>query len=186
MRDTNVPRSDTRSAILKAAIKVLARDPRTPLGELAEQAGVGRATLHRYFKSRDELVKEIAMLSVREIDEAVEGLEQRAESAAHLLELILEAVVPLGDRFYFLANEAWVATDPGLKAELDRQIAELEALVEACKAEGSIDQSVPAAWVVGVVDSTIYAAWNLVASGQIAPRDASSLAFKTIMNGVSS
>lgn len=186
MLKPRVHRADSRTAILDSALTALSGDPRIPLGELAERAGVGRATLHRYFKSRDELIRELALMSVREIDEAVEGLDRHATSAIHYLQLVLDAVIPLGDRFHFLANEAWLTTEPLLKQELDRQLESLVELVELCKAEGSVDQSVPSAWIVGAIDSLIYAAWSLVASGHVAQRDASKLLFETLMNGVSS
>jgi len=130
-------------------------------------------------------MREIALASIREIDAAVAGLHDKADSAIHLLELAIEAIVPLGDRFHFLAKETWLATDPTLKEGLDRQLASLTDLVEHCKAEGALDATVPTAWIVGAIDSLIYAAWSLVATGHVAPRDTSSLLLRTLLKGVS-
>lgn len=52
-------RSDARrnvEAILAAAQTALAEDPRTSMGEIGVRAGVHRATVHRHFASREDLV----------------------------------------------------------------------------------------------------------------------------------
>ncbi|MFG0257728.1 MAG: TetR/AcrR family transcriptional regulator [Phycisphaerales bacterium JB043] len=178
------PRSDSRSAILDAACAELASNPRASLSLIAERAGVGRATLHRHFRTREDLIRELAQQSIREIDEAVAGLEDQARSALHFLELVVEAVIPFGDRYHFLANETWAATDPTLSAELDRQLSSLGELIEICKSEGAIDASIPTPWIVSAIDSLIYTAWSLVATGHIAQRGASSLLMRTLLKGV--
>src|SRR4051794_16198943 len=48
--------SDARDRILAAARRRFARDIRAALGEVADDAGVSRATLYRYFPSRADLL----------------------------------------------------------------------------------------------------------------------------------
>src|SRR5512134_449230 len=51
--------SDRRSTgprILAAASRVLAADPSASFAEVADAAGVSRATVHRYFRTRGELL----------------------------------------------------------------------------------------------------------------------------------
>ncbi|WP_435061755.1 TetR/AcrR family transcriptional regulator [Amycolatopsis thermoflava] len=50
-------RDRTRSAILSAAATLLGRDYQAKLAEIANAAGVGRTTLHRYFPDRATLIK---------------------------------------------------------------------------------------------------------------------------------
>ncbi len=48
--DVSTPtRNRTERAILEAAVSVLARDRAATLPQIAQAAGVGRTTLHRYF-----------------------------------------------------------------------------------------------------------------------------------------
>ena len=55
----------TRDEVLAAAQRHLNVDPRASMAVLAAAAGVGRATLHRHFASRDDLLHE---LGTRELD----------------------------------------------------------------------------------------------------------------------
>lgn len=48
--------ADPRERILRGAARRLASEPRATLGEVADDAGVSRATLYRYFPSRAELL----------------------------------------------------------------------------------------------------------------------------------
>ncbi|MEN1705222.1 MAG: TetR/AcrR family transcriptional regulator [Planctomycetota bacterium] len=185
MSDTNTPSdSPSKAAILDSAAAILAQNPGASLASIAEGAGVGRATLHRYFPSRDDLICAIAADSIHAIDSAVEGLEKRASSASHLLELVIEAIVPLGERYHFLTSEASGIVDEESSTALERQYNELASLVDSCKAEGAIDPSVPTAWAVGAIDALIYAAWSLTASGHVARLDAAALVTRTTLRGM--
>ena len=180
------PAVKSQQAILEAAAAVLTANPGASLARIAEEAGVGRATLYRHFSSREDLVRALAMESIREIDESTADLESRARSARHALELIFAAVAPLGERYHFLTRETGLLDDPELACETKRQAAAINKLIEAAKAEGSIAREVPTAWVAAAFDALIYAAWSAVEEGSIARNDAGGLAFRTLLDGLSS
>ena len=60
-------RLSAREALIEAAFAVFSRDPSAPLAQVADRAGVGRATLHRYFASRDELVRALTEIAIAEM-----------------------------------------------------------------------------------------------------------------------
>ena len=57
--NTKALRPSVKEAIIDAAIDTLARNPGASLSEIASRAGVGRASLHRHFSSRGDLVAAI-------------------------------------------------------------------------------------------------------------------------------
>lgn len=154
------------------------------MAEIAAKAGVGRATLYRFFPTRDDLVRTLALESLRQIDEATKMIPYDTLSAEQALAAIVETIVPLGDRFHFLATEPAVLNDPDFMAGSSRQRNELAELVEAMKAEGSIDRAVSTAWAVAAIEALIYAAWSSVDDGLVARRDAAGLAFRTMVRGL--
>lgn len=71
-------RSDARrniDAILDAAGRLLARDPSASMQEIAVAAGVHRATVHRHFASKDDLVRAVRE---RALESFIELLEEHA------------------------------------------------------------------------------------------------------------
>ncbi|MGI9504413.1 MAG: TetR/AcrR family transcriptional regulator [Geminicoccaceae bacterium] len=74
----NQIRPQARDAIIEAAFQLFGRDPSASLADIAERAGVGRATLHRHFKGRDDLMVVLAHTAMRELDEAVDTATEGA------------------------------------------------------------------------------------------------------------
>lgn len=104
-----------RQNILDSAGAVLARTPGASVAEIASAAGVGRATLYRFFATREELIRALALESLRQIDKATQSIPYDTMTAEHGLSETFDAIVPLGDRFHFLSNEPAVVHDPELR-----------------------------------------------------------------------
>ncbi|MCG8590687.1 MAG: TetR family transcriptional regulator [Proteobacteria bacterium] len=174
-------RLTSRDAILAAALELFAENPGTSLAAVAARAGVGRATLHRHFASRDELIRELALAALDATDAAVAGLEEEPDPQL-ALEQMFERLVPLADRFHFLARLP--VQDPEIDRRYAAQIEGLATLVARLRERGVVDASVPDAWMVRVADSLIWDAWSAVAEGSIPARDATALAVRTFLHGL--
>src|SRR6185437_11750132 len=61
----------TKSAIVDAATRLLAVNPGASTQEIADAAGISRASLHRFFPTRDALVEEIAAVAVERVSAAM-------------------------------------------------------------------------------------------------------------------
>ena len=176
-------RPQTRDAIIEAAFQLFKANPKASLGDIAQHAGVGRATLHRYFPSRDELVIELAKIALQELDDAADQAADQAESYTDAIKLILQALVPLADRQWFLANSA-VDANPEIQEAYHRQAKEMADVVEQAKLEGGVGQEWPAAWVVEVLDALLFAAWEMVRKEEATEKQAAELAWNTFVNGL--
>ncbi len=179
-------RPQSRDAIIEAAFQVFGADPRASLADIAERAGVGRATLHRHFKGRDDLMAALAHTAMAELEAAVAEATRDATSYSEALRLSMQAIVPLADRQWFLAAEA--VEDAEHRREVSdgytRQKRELADAVDAAKAEGLFGHDVPTAWIAEAFDNLLYAAWQLVRSGEATPTQAAALAWRTLTTGL--
>lgn len=175
-------RPSSREAIIEAAFQLYSEDPSASLADIAQRAGVGRATLHRHFAGRSELLVELAKVAIAELDKAVEHATTHAQSYTEALKLSVDAIVPLADRQWFLSRET-VEDHPQIRAEYQRQTEELAQAIEEAKKEGNFDSAVPTPWIVQAYDHLIFAAWALVRSGEATPKQAADLAWWTLING---
>ena len=175
-------RPPVREAIMDAAIDTLARNPGASLSEIAARAGVGRASLHRHFPSRGDLVTAITRQCMDEIDAVTDQAVGDARTASERLSRMLAAVIPLGDRYHFLAAEAF--DDATLQARHEADLEWLGSLVDELKAEGVVAPDVPRGWVVANIDAQVWLAWSEVAAGNVASADAAGLAIRTLLQGL--
>ncbi|MEM7458593.1 MAG: helix-turn-helix domain-containing protein [Pseudomonadota bacterium] len=176
-------RPPTRDAIIEAAFAVFSKNPSAALSEIAERAGIGRATLHRHFASRDDLVRALALQANQEMDAAVETACAPAQSYSEAVRLALQALIPLGDRHGFLALELF-SNDADMQAEFARQSRETAELIDAAKREGLFSKAVATSWIVQAFDHLIYAGWESVSAGETTPDQAAELAWRTLTIGL--
>ncbi|MEO1015240.1 MAG: helix-turn-helix domain-containing protein [Pseudomonadota bacterium] len=176
-------RPSPKDAIIEAAFDVLAEAPGASLADIAARAGVGRATLHRHFAGREDLIRTLALIAIEEMDAAADAACEGVESHGEALRRTLAAIIPLGDRHWFLSREP-VDDDPVIAREFERLMRETGELIEAAKSEGVFDEAAPTAWIAQAYDHLIFAAWESVKAGEATHSQAADLAWRTLTIGV--
>ena len=169
-------------AIVDAAIQLLARNPGASMNEIAMVAGVGRATLYRHYSTRDELIAAIFEQSILETDQAVMSSINERMTAFEQLDAMLRAVIPLGDRYHFLATEFSTAEE--LHQKYQKELSWLADLVHQLRLERVVAQDVPIHWAVAQIDQIVWTAWREVGEGRVASADAPNLALRTFTRGL--
>ncbi|MEL7466030.1 MAG: helix-turn-helix domain-containing protein [Pseudomonadota bacterium] len=176
-------RPETRAAIIEAAFLVFNETPAASLGDVAARAGVGRATLHRYFHGRAELMRALALTAMEELDQAIEEKTAGVETYDEGFRLALHAIVPLAARQWFLSQEGLEA-DAEIAAAYAESKRQTRADVERAKDEGVFAADVPTEWIAAAYEHLAYAAWELVRSGDATPKQAADLAWRTLSQGL--
>lgn len=137
------PRADVRrrrEAILEAARAELGEDPSAGLQRIAERAGVHRATLHRHFRTREEL---LSALFGRYVDEVAARLDEVDEDdSATELDAITRICLRVNVRYHVFA---WAPVVPTREhAGLRRGIERMLAAAERAQAAGTFRRDIPA------------------------------------------
>ena len=178
----HVIRPATLEAIVEAAIRVLNANAGATMSEIAVQAGVGRATLHRHFRTRDDLVNAIGIRCIEEMNAAVRAQATADQPAVDRLRSMFRAVIPLGDRYSFLGTD--YTDDPTVHQGYGAQLHWAETLVEDLKEQGDVARDIPSRWVVDQIDQLVWSAWNAIAEGYLAADEATDLAVRTLIDGL--
>jgi AcrR family transcriptional regulator len=168
--------------IVESAIHVLALDPGAGMSEVAEHAGVGRATLYRHFPTRDDLLAAIKAQARQEAVAAVDSSALHEGSAVECIERIVRAVIELGDRYRFISG--WRADADEHREPRERISAALNAAVERGQRRGEITRTVPADWAVTAIRSLMLAAIEELAKGAVSEREAERLATRVVFHGL--
>jgi AcrR family transcriptional regulator len=181
---------NSRDSILAAAVRRLNTDPRASMADLAAAAGVGRATLHRYFSTRDELLHELGTRSHNRWEQSMTeaGIEEAIGSGdagriEACLRDLLRRYLADHDEFGFALTDPYLNSAPDL-VERGAQLAEREiGLLAAAQKAGLLRSEVSAAWLTSAVYGLLVGSRDAIASGRVARRDLDSYVITTFLEG---
>jgi AcrR family transcriptional regulator len=177
-------RSRTRRAILSATASVLARDPDATLPVIAEAAGVGRTTLHRYFPDREALVAATVADSVAAIEQAVAEAAVEDGPVQAAMRRLVAALVAVGDRLIFLFADPRVLAAHGTDLAAAAQGDPVLGLIERGQAEGVLDAGVDADWIRHTLWALVYTGWEAVQEGRLPRHGVTATVVRTLEGGI--
>lgn len=186
MRHMRPAKLAPRDRLLHAAATVWAANPSAPLETIAEAAGVGRATLHRHFPSRLELMRAAALHGMDALAAAIDVVTREPQPPEQALDALIEMLVPFGDRLHFLLVTGDLLGDEALTVAERAVDAPIRRVLDAAAATGALRSEVPAGWRFRALEALLYAAWTAVAEGSLARQDAAPLVRDAFRRGFAS
>ncbi len=182
MRQQSIAK-DNPARILAAATRLWALDPSATLDQVAREAGVGRATLHRHFPGRADLLRATALAGIHQLGAALDARLLETLSAGDALRAVIDVLVPAGDQLHFLLVATEVYADPEVALAESAVDARIIPVLDRCVPEQVLRADTPMAWRMRAIEALIYAAWTAVANGELAARDAAGLVYDTVLRG---
>ncbi|MFI6292591.1 TetR/AcrR family transcriptional regulator [Nonomuraea sp. NPDC050790] len=182
-----------RDEIVAVAIHHLNHAPNASMAEIAQAAGISRATLHRHFSTRADLQYELA---TRALDawaktHATVGLADalRADLDAEALRRVIDEL--LTGHLAHADEHGFALTDHTMdgRQDLERRAGELEALevdlFAAAQRAGVLRADLPPRWVSNIVYGLLVAVRESMRRGDVARRDVPTLFLETFYRGTS-
>ncbi len=176
--------SKTKTALFEAACLLFAGGAKPSLGEIAVGAGVGRATLHRHFSTREQFLNEMALWALQSLERAGTNASLKAKSFEQAFWLIIEALIPLGDRYHFLMTESQTLHQPIISKSIAKNDQDMTSLITHLQELGVLNPELSPRWINAVVDGLIYTAWEQIQAGDLAPNAAGLLVRRTLLGGL--
>ena len=177
-------RSRTRGAILAAAALVLARNRAATLPDIAEAAGVGRTTLHRYFPDRESLIEAAVEDSIQAISQSVAEAALDQGPSMDAMRRAVAAMVAVGDRLMFVFGDPRVLkgyrAPDGVAPPGDPVLD----LIKRGQAEGAFDPEVSASWIQHVLWVLVYRGCEDADSGELPRHGITATVIRTLENGI--
>jgi TetR/AcrR family transcriptional repressor of mexCD-oprJ operon len=139
-------RERVAAAILESAAGALAAGGEAAsMSEVAAAAGVARATVYRYFPSREALLEALGRVAVEQAGEGLAAARLEGVSVDEAFTRAVRALVIVGDYFVVLARER-ARVDP---EEFERRIAGvLRGLIRRGQSLGEIRDDIPVPWLL--------------------------------------
>jgi AcrR family transcriptional regulator len=148
-------------AIVDAARRTFAADPRASMQQVAEAAGLHRATVHRHFASRDDLLNTLQARAQEESLQALRETNPEEGAAADALRRATRALVGVADRWQ-LARYAAVHQEGSAAEEMRRLMTEL---IARGQREGSVRDDLDARVLTTVWSGVVANAGGFLGEG---------------------
>lgn len=171
------------NAILDAATELLVEKPTASLNDIAEYAGIGIATLHRYVESREQLMLQLGLRAAQVVGETMNRIALDEENNESYIPDLIEALIPLGDKIYFLAHETSLNYSPEMIAAEEKLKEPMRHTIQSLQRKGYFRQDMSSEWILNVLYSLLFVTWQQVQEGHIAKRSAAALVLETLYHG---
>ena len=177
-------RDHIAATILDAAAAVLAeRGEAASMADIAAAAGVGRATLYRYFPNREVLLQALARAAVDELGDRLSEAGLDTVPVAEGIARLTRAFVGTGSKYVAFMRSGQKPVDP---AVVDRQLGEpLRELFRRGAADGTLRSDLPAEVLLALYTGLLEAAFTMATQGGLGVERASAATIAVFLDGTS-
>ncbi|EAY26019.1 TetR/AcrR family transcriptional regulator [Microscilla marina] len=170
--------------IIQASIIVLNKDPSARIETIADNAGVSRRTLHRYFSTRDDLLAACAAWIMDEVLNDVTNATQTHKQPLERLKQIFKDDISKGQYFEFCQKFVAHFEDKVIQAKFNQMTQLFQGALDQTKAQGIIDKALSNEWIEYMWMGIVHGATRALAEGAVAPKAVHELAWNTFAHGL--
>lgn len=182
-KDMTAMKQTKLNAILDEATMLLIEKPNASMAEIAEWAGIGIATLHRYVESREQLMLHLGFRAIEVVRETMKEIPLDEENCENYIPELISALIPLGDKIYFLAHDASVNYNPEIEGADQKLREPVLHVIDVLQQKGHFRPEVDKGWIMNVLYSLLFLTWQQVKNGNIAKNTAAALVIDTLYHG---
>jgi TetR/AcrR family transcriptional regulator, mexCD-oprJ operon repressor len=180
---TNGSRHDRAAlSILDASAQVLASlGPQASMAEVAAGAGISRATLYRYYRSREDLLQALADRALDEAGRRITDAGLEHCSVPEAIERIVRALLTVGERYTVLTqDQAGTYGDSQDTSAIGDPIREV---IARGVSEGSLRHDLPVQALDKLFGGLIIAAVKMLGEGSLGLEDTTAATARLFLRG---
>jgi AcrR family transcriptional regulator len=150
-----------RIAVIDAAVRLLAEQPRASMREIADASGVGRTTVYRHFPTRDDLMRALFRQVIDESRAISAAIAAQGLPVADALREYAAQAVGLGSRYSFLQGQRHLR-DEVIASEEKAHRDPFESYLQAAQERGEVRAGAPAGWLMAMLRGLTMAGIDLM------------------------
>jgi AcrR family transcriptional regulator len=179
---------DTRQALIQAAVVALNNDESATIEHIANQAGVTRRTVHRYFNDRNTLVHECKQTMLRVCNHSMITACQSSQQPAVQLENMFYAALEVGIQYSFVKKMAKRQPYTDLLNNQELAYDDVKAnwfkLVGQLQQQGAINPKLSTPWIYNLFGGMVDIAIEAHQAGDVARNDIKSFSWTSFKGSI--
>lgn len=176
--------AETSSAILAMAISVLAERPDATMAEIAAASGVGRATVYRYFPTREVLVAALTAEALEVLASRIGDAGRDDATALDAIERLVRSFLEASDALVLLTRHPAGIPGSDLSAEMERVVwAPSRAILQRGIDDGTVRRGLDPALLSRSLAGLAIAAMDAGLPGTLGIDEASDVVATLFLNG---
>jgi TetR/AcrR family transcriptional regulator, mexCD-oprJ operon repressor len=168
--------------IIEQAAHVLAEGRGRTMQEIADVSGIGRTTLYRHFRTREDLIRAIKRQALEEARAAIVAGRLDEGNAEDALRRVIAGLIGVGDRYRILLEEGLSKEE--MHDDGEDLGAALIALVARGQRDGTFTSTLSSQWILTAMGHLVMAAIEQVQAGELARNHAATTVVDTLLQGV--
>jgi len=170
----------TRAVILEAAARVLGRRPDASMADIADEAGLGRATLYRHFPTRDSLLQGAQQAGIAEMTEGIEAANLGELTVERAIARLISVFMRTGAKYAAFINQGEEHPD---SVDKERVIRPVRDVIDRGVREGVLRADPPADVLFEMFTALLERSLRLTVSGTITPEAATDAVVDLFLDG---
>jgi AcrR family transcriptional regulator len=176
-------RDRTAAAIIdSAAVIMAAQGDAASMNKIAGAAGVSRATLYRYFPSREALLRAMATTSIEELATRIADADLQGIPVEEAIPRLVRGFIAVGSKYTALASAGHHRTGDHPHAET-LLIEPVRALFRRGIADGSLQADLAPEVLANLFSGLIMAALEMTTRGRMGVEEASAAVIAVFLDG---
>ncbi|WP_057936148.1 TetR/AcrR family transcriptional regulator [Algoriphagus resistens] len=179
---------DTRTKIIAAAVRCFRENESDSMEKVADEAGVSRRTLHRYFENRRDLIECCKKEMLDSCNRAMNEAYERDIDVVKKVRNMLFAAIEQGANYSFIKRiyERSAFSELAGKKESESGDVKLKWLqiMQELQKEHRIDRELTIPWIFNLFGAIIETSIYAVESGDIARNDSKKFAWASFKGAI--
>lgn len=172
-----------REELLLRLVSALADQPRASMGQLAGLVGLSRATLCRYFPSREAMMMEIFQEGVNSAEQAIERAHMGEGEAQEAIQRLIQELLPIVELYMYVERQLQLEEEYStVRTEAVRQTLILQ--FQQWQETGALRRDLSAIWLCESLFALLGKATRLIRVGRLARHDAPNNVFTLLWGGI--
>jgi AcrR family transcriptional regulator len=169
-----------QTAILDAAARVLRRRPDAAMADIADEASIGRATLYRYFPTREALLRGVADTGTAELADGIEAAKLDELSVDRAIARLAAVFLRTGAKYAALISQLDKYHDPCAKQRVIKPVCDVIARGMQC---GGLRSDLPGDTLFEMFTALLERSLLLTIGGALTPEAAADAAVSLFLDG---